>query len=489
MKLKNRDGISFQNSIILVGIIVALSFVIIPLLLIGKFDYKSVDDFWYSFHGEQLIASGNSFFSVAKAVWVDTWDCYLTWQGTLFATFFTRMLESYFSTNFYWVVVFIMIPFIVFPEIFFAVNVLHKHLGYCLSGTLNIALIFIFLQLLTIPYPVEALYWLCGASYYTVFWGLGVIATTLFLQIYWKEEKTSIGQCVVLIIIEAMVALGNLITALVVFSIFSLFVFLAYLNKKKNKNCLLVAFLLFTLLFLVDVFAPGNGIRVTDDTYIAPFDAVFQSMNAAFKDLLWCFKMPFVWCIGIAIGFLSWPLIDERKCKYRFPLAFVMVLYLILTAHYVPSMYTLQIAGAGRIRNLERYFSYFFLFGSELYLLGYFKGLIVEKRTITRKSKIPVTLMVVFSLGLLAIFSLYKECNRTLTSYSAYVSLKTGQAEKYKIENEERIKILTDDSEPNPTIKMFSDPPYLLLFRDARDLEDVYEDYYGKESITVIDYD
>lgn len=486
MAKKRLTSLQIQNIIIFIGLTIVTLAVVALFLLLGKYDYKSVDDFWYCIHGEQLIKAGTGFFGVAKAIWADTWDCYLTWQGTLFATFFTRMLESYIATSHYWVVVWIMLFFIIFPEIYFAISVIHKHYGISFIPTLNIALVFILLQLMTIPYPVEALYWLCGASYYTVFWGLGIIAVTLFLECFW-DEKLIKGKFIALCIISVMSALGNLISALVVFSIFAFTCFWAFVSKKRNKYYLLGVFIIFAIFLAVDVFAPGNNIRVTDDTYLTPIGAVIQSFGVAWDDILWCIKMPFVWLGGAIIGIIAYPNIEAKKGRFRLPGAVALLLFLFLTANYVPSMYTLQIAGAGRIRNLERYFCFFFLYGSELYLLGYVKSLIKQKESSDTFKRIPVVLILSIIFGGGMAVSLYKECNRTLTAYSAYLSLRTGQAYRYMLQNEERIAILTDENEPNPTIKLFDDPPYLLLFRDAKDLEDVYADYYGKESITVIE--
>ena len=70
----------------------------------------------------------------------------------------------------------------------------------------------------------------------------------------------------------------------------------------------------------------------------------------------------------------------------------------------------------------------------------------------------------------------------------AFDSIRTGQAESYRLENESRLALLYNEEIENVVFSGFSDPPQLLLFQDITYdegdwLNRVMAEYYGKKSV------
>ena len=78
-----------------------------------------------------------------------------------------------------------------------------------------------------------------------------------------------------------------------------------------------------------------------------------------------------------------------------------------------------------------------------------------------------------------------------MTTLSAVLSLRRGEAQTYYAEYQERLKVLEDDSIKAPSFEPYSCHPYLLFFGDiTADPEDwvnyAVSSYYGKDSVTLL---
>ena len=166
----------------------------------------------------------------------------------------------------------------------------------------------------------------------------------------------------------------------------------------------------------------------------------------------------------------------------------------VFAVQFTPTIYALQITGAGRIQNLYRINYYIWLYGNELYWIGWLWRKYCErseKVDDALQGKINKTsyLLEGWMIGVGALcISIYLWGGSTVTSLSAIDDLRSGTARQYYEEYQERLEILEDDSKKEVYLKPFSVKPYLLFFTDIEDDADDWVNgamaqYYGKEKV------
>lgn len=500
-----KKNAELQERILLIGLLVVTAVVVIPLLWMGFYDYRSVDDFWYSKPGEEYLAAGKNFFQVIHGIWLDSIDSWKNVQGTLIATFTTRLLETYLSKNYYFLTVFVMLFFIAFSEYVLCYIVLTKMIHFSKVRMACIFLLFFDIQILYMPVPVEGLYWLCGAGYYTIYYALGILLMAFLL---WELQSNYAVTTVMknkgmwvrrflIILLGFMVSLGNLVTTLAVFCFYGLVFLYSYITRHKSRIFLTLSALLYVGGFLGNVLAPGNGIRVDAEGYSSPVDAILASFCAAWKNVSLQIRFPFILLFGAMIAILTvrgFCLEKQSTIKrFRYPLLVLILSFLMLVSMYIPTMYTLGMAGAGRIQNLQRYTLLFLYYGNIIYFAGWlWQQENIRKKIIKiyeKKRKVPVALMLWVILGMLGALSMYREANKTVTSVSAYYSLRTGEVKEYQAQVEERIRIMEDPNQKDVVVDVYEIKPYLVFYDDLKSNDDpliaVYEYYYGKNSVRI----
>ena len=81
-----------------------------------------------------------------------------------------------------------------------------------------------------------------------------------------------------------------------------------------------------------------------------------------------------------------------------------------------------------------------------------------------------------------------------MTSVSALISLRTGQAQQYYQEYQERLELLEDESLDVVYLKDYTYKPYVLYFNDIQENPEDWvnksmADYFGKETIYLLTED
>ena len=78
-----------------------------------------------------------------------------------------------------------------------------------------------------------------------------------------------------------------------------------------------------------------------------------------------------------------------------------------------------------------------------------------------------------------------------MTSWSAFNSLRTGEAKLYFQEHQERLTVLEDDTIKDVYFEPYTSAPYLLFFGDITDDPDDWVNrglaaFYNKNTVTLI---
>ena len=83
---------------------------IVPLFLIAKYNFPSVDDFSFSAAMKNIWEAKNSFGQVMITAMNEAYERYYSWQGCYAANFLLGLNPAVFGTEFYfWVPIFILV--------------------------------------------------------------------------------------------------------------------------------------------------------------------------------------------------------------------------------------------------------------------------------------------------------------------------------------------------------------------------------------------
>jgi len=298
---------------------------------------------------------------------------------------------------------------------------------------------------------------------------------------------------VVVILLSVCLGGSNFVTGLFMLLVFVLFA--GYSVLKKHKHCVfyIVNLVVYISCFLVTIFSPGATNRRIEnaESQVPALEAIALSIYEAAK-FIWQWSLPFVILLMVVLIPILWKLVGKTSFKYPFPLLVLAITFGMYAAQFTPNQYALGILGAYRVQNIYRFQMIFWLLGNEMYILGYIHRRFPELRFpfADKFHKIPFSTVIY---GLVAtctvFFCMYYYAGSTLSSVSAYNSLRDGSAAGYYQEYQDRLKVLTDDTVQDVVFEPYHNRPYALFFDDfQRSYNWINEDaaeYYGKKSISL----
>ena len=472
-----------------------LAVVLLPLFVIAHYNFISVDDYTFAKNAMLVWNETHSVFKVLVAQIAYAKECYFTWQGTYFSEWFVTSLIGIFGRDAYYVGTYLSLGGLVLAEGAGIMVFLTKGMGADKYRAGVITAGCLCMQVLLTPVPVEAFYWFCGAVMYTFSHALAWLLVTALFFFYNKREaakwKVILLEGVILLLCVA-VGGGNYITALTVLILHVLYVIWMFWKKHPRKIPALCNAVFFLAAFLLNVAAPGNLARQQSSGVerISAVGSILLSLKEAAEYLLVNTIPPCV-ILGILFIPLFTHIVRRRNYKYPWPVLVSIISFGVFAAQFTPTLYALQITGAGRIQNLYRFNFYILLYGNELYWIGWLLRRFREKWNVDSKKKDGQTSYLLpgwMAGGLILCTSLYIWGGSTLTTLSAINDLRTGVAKQYSMEHCERLTVLEDDSLKEVYLKPLSVTPYLLFFGDVtEDTEDWVNqsmaDYFEKDKI------
>lgn len=245
--------------------------------------------------------------------------------------------------------------------------------------------------------------------------------------------------------------------------------------------------------FLVTAFSPGatNRREENAEAQVSAIKSIILSIYEAAK-YIETWTLPFVSLLLLAMIPLFWKLIKKKNYRFPLPLLVLLISFGMYAAQFTPNQYALGILGAYRVQNIYRFQMFFLLLGNEFYILGYLHRLFPNLKIpfVDKIAKIPFISVIYGVVATCAIFLCMRYyAGSTLSSVSAYESLRDGSAALYYQEHLERLEILNDDTVKDVVLEPYTYPPYALFFNDFQTFygwenQDAAE-YYGKDSIVV----
>lgn len=447
-----------------------LAAVLIPLFGIAHFNFKSVDDFSYAQEAEAVWKNTHSVLKVLVAQIPYVWHYYQEWQGTYFSEWLTTSLMGIFSENAYYMATYLTLGGFVLSEITLFMTVFCRILGADRYSAGIMSMSCVILQVLLTPVPCEAFYWFCGAMLYTFIHALALFLCTLLILVYqdrrekrWKSVLLLAGT----LFFTIAVAGSNYITALTMMICYVMSAVWFWWKKNSHKRVVLLYMIIYLVAFLINILAPGNLNRqnASGVEQMSAFRSIFLSLKEAAVYVTTWTIFP---CVVLGIMLIPFFLDMVKKKAYRYPLPLLVSLisFGIFAAQFTPTIYALGITGAGRIQNLYRFNLFLLLYGNELYWIGWCER---RRREMTGENSKSRSFLLVGWLagGVVLAFGLHIWGGSTLTSVSAYHSLRNGDARQYYEEYQQRLVLLQDPSVKEVYLEPFSVKPYVLFFGDV----------------------
>lgn len=490
-----------QEKLLAALLITGLVAVIIPLLVIGHYNFKSVDDYSYAIRSEPVWQQTHS---LGKLLWSQalvSFDMWKNWQGIYFGDWMMTTALGLWGTNGYFMSAYLTIGGLVLAELFAAFMILHKGLGASRAQTILGSVPCIMLQLMLIPSPAEGFYWMCGAVLYTFIFALSMlfmgILTIYLLDLGGSKKKTVLLEAL-MVLFCFMLGGGTYPTGLGTLLIMACMTAWCFYGKKRQRVLMACNTCLYLGFFLVNMLSPGAAARQSAaQSGMGAVAAVLSSLREAALYIRNWTALPILLVMFFLIP-IFWRIVGSRRLAFRFPVLATVLSFGIYAAHFTPCLYALEITGPYRVQNIYRFLLYIWLFGNELYWLGWLRarkeraGEQGAKSVVSGGGSAVWAQRLFLPCGIAAValvgISLLWYAGDKLTPVSALLSLKRGEAAAYRAEYGERLKVLEDPSVKEVYLQPFACKPYMLYFGDVETdpghwANQAVAEYYGKDFV------
>lgn len=490
IKLKNWQ---MTVSILLLGVS------LLPLLYIGRYNVMSADDFSMCKEMHRVVTEGGGIGNIFSYALSYVAKSYQTWIGCYAVSFLDVFNPGVFGEQFTWIT-----PVVMVGSILAALYVtIRCTAGYFFGKDahrkecLEIWALLSFLVIQTMPSPSEAFFWYAGAIAYTTLHYLLFVFTALQI---WSGKLTKTGHKAAYAIGTSLLALivgGSQYTTGLLAVIGTVFLFVVVNRKIKWQQIIPGVFLMIG--FGISMCSPGNGMRQSGTTGMAPVKAILLSFVQALH-----YAKEWVTPLFLLVVLFLLPIMgkvireSKKKHRYAYPLIVWFFSFCLFAAGFAPSLYGVGNVDSGRIKNQLQSLFCLLAFFDIFYGLGWLarktgegeKEVYRDMHTvISVLGKYTAVLQGIFFVLVLLVFAGTADKN-TFSSISALRSLANGEAKTYYAEAQER---LTDYKNPDVTVvevEPFSVKPHVLYFTDIVEegepnywINENIAAYYGKEKV------
>lgn len=521
----------------LAGIYVPL---LLPVLMIGRYDVPSADDFSMGLGTRLAYEATGSVLSVPGKVLSETIRYYRTWIGYFTSCLFTTVSPATFGEKWYALTPAIVLLVLHFSVIVFLYALMEKVLGInrWVRRCMTVLLLFLMIQLMPEgSLRVEAFYWWSGAGNYTLTFAVGLLYLAFLLLAAYADRKRRRTKFLILACMLGFFAGGgNYLSSLswaIVTVLLGVVLLLvrsgemgALLWKKEggpaeaeDLSCaeqwsrhlcfrgdlslrLFVPMAFFLAGFALSCLAPGNRIRGGE---AAGFGAVKSILLSLYYTLSYPLNQWMNWAVLLVLaisavifwmGFQTDQDADGvfSRLTFAFPFQTAVLAYGVVSAVVTPALYAQGNMDAGRIQSTFWLHAVLVLMLLEWYLVGGLYRIRQEREEKlcggkTTDCRREILLIRGFGLFLL-VFSLLtvKADPEFYTASAAASELWDGSAAQYGKENEERLLLLRDPEAQEVVLPCYTVHPKLLYFADVSEDPDDWanqkmSEYYGKKSI------
>lgn len=483
---------------------------LIPVLLIGRYDVPSADDFSMGLGTRLTYEATGSVLAVPGKVLSETVRYYRTWIGYFTSCLFTTVSPATFGEKWYVLTPVIILLALHLGVAAFLYALMEKALGMnrWVRRCMTVLMLLLMIQLMPEgSLRVEAFYWWSGAGNYTLTFAVGLLYLAfLLLAAYAGREKIRTLFFILACVFGFFAGGGNYLSSLswaIVTVLLGAALLLVRFGKRGGislRFLLPMAFLLAG--FAASCLAPGNRIRGGEAEGYGGVKAVLLSL---YYTLSYPLNQWMNWAVLLVLATLAvifWMGFQTdrnaggafSRLTFAFPFQAAVLGYGIVSAVVTPALFAQGNMDAGRIQSTFWLHAVLVLALLEWYLVGgLYKARQEHKETCDGGKGTDCRREVLLIRGLalfLVVFSLLtvKADPDFYTASSAVSALLDGSAVQYGKESKERLLLLQDPEAEDVVLPRYTVHPQLLYFADvSEDPEDwanqKMSDYYGKRSI------
>ena len=506
-------------------VIYALS--LIPVLVIGKYDYPSADDFSMGLGTRLVYEATGSLFAVAGKILSETARYYRTWIGYFTSCLFTTVSPATFGEAWYALTPAVILLALHVGVAVFFYALMEKALGMNRYARRCMTVLALFLMVQRMPegsLRVEAFYWYSGAGNYTLTFSAGLLYLAFYvLSVCGVRSKNRSLFLVLACIMGFLAGGGNYLSALSFAVVSVLFaVYLVNMKTRQGENsrmgrlCVIGRLLpaaFYLCGFAVSCLSPGNRIRGGEAEGYGALKSILLSL---YYTLSYPLNQWMNWAVLLILalaGVIFWMGFAEiefsganakaggaaasetgsgaQAVQLRFasPFPAAVLAYGIVSCVVTPALYAQGNMDAGRIQSTFWLHAVLVLLLLEWYLVGGLYRQFSKEQNVSTASGLQnvsaapclqnasaasclrngaagfVRAILLFFL----VFSLLavKGNPDFYTGTSAVSELLDGSAAQYGRENEARLRILKNPREQDAVLPRYTVQPNLLYFEDV----------------------
>ena len=501
-------NINTKNLCVVLTFLYVLS--IIPMLVIGIYNWPSVDDFSMALQPHQTFVQTGNVFATIWSAFTKTIYIYNNWVGYFFSSFLTCLSPSIFGERWSALNAIIVLGMLTYGVIYFFDALLHrvwKMEGHMVYGLSMLALLMIVQSMENGTTRAEAFYWWSGAINYTFMFGLSLVWIGMIFRFIYESDDFSAMKRMLkfawICVLGFLLGGSNYMTALVmaVCSVLGLFILLMIklgkfeLTGTGNVKWLWVPFICQLIGLVVSAIAPGNRIRGTSIGNISPVKVVLRSY---YSILDVCVNDMMRWEVLLAlviVAVIAWRLAAGMKYELHHPVVFAFFSLSMMACCVAPPLYAVGNADAPRIRSTMWMQFLVLLVLTIVYYACWIRQNLMksvaadtDKEEFSQAASTILAVMILFiTFG--SLLSIFVNPHYYSTT-SAIMDMVNGDAKQYLAEKEQRMEVFEDASVKDVVFKPHTVRPELLFQNDIYEDATLWENtivatYYDKNSVRV----
>ena len=516
---------------------------LIPVLVIGKYDYPSADDFSMGLGTRLVYEATGSLLAVAGKILSETARYYRTWIGYFTSCLFTTVSPATFGEAWYALTPAVILLALHVGVAVFFYALMEKALGMNRYVRRCMTVLALFLMVQRMPegsLRVEAFYWYSGAGNYTLTFSAGLLYLAFYVLSVCGVRRKNRSLFLILACIMGFLARGGNYLSALSFAVVSV-LFAVYLVKMKTRQgensrmgrlCVIGRLLpaaFYLCGFAVSCLSPGNRIRGGEAEGYGALKSILLSL---YYTLSYPLNQWMNWAVLLILaltGVIFWMGFAESggsganagagnaaasekpeekvrgaaasetcsgaqavQLRFASPFPAAVLAYGIVSCVVTPALYAQGNMDAGRIQSTFWLHAVLVLLLLEWYLVGglyrrFSKGQNASAASCLQNGAggfVRAILLFFLVFSLLAV----KGNPDFYTGTSAVSELLDGSAAQYGRENEERLRILKNPGEQDAVLPRYTVQPNLLYFEDVSEdpgdwINQKMSEYYGKNSI------
>jgi hypothetical protein len=461
-------------------IVLGVTIIMVPLLIIGKYNHMSADDYWYALQPHLVWIETQNIGNVIVQAFEGMSNTWENWQGTYSSALMFGLTPSIFGEQYYFIVPYMMIGmvFLATFALFYLLYKIFLKSGFCIW--VIVSSLTAFMQVEFMYSPASGLYWYNGSVHYVFMQGilyLGITCGGLFFYRCFIPYKSKIGQRIRLILFLLLAsgfgffaAGGNFSTGLLTMECYTIFlgaaIYIAY-RYHKLAAAFLIPFLAVLSGFLLSTLAPGNANRQGSFQKSGVLQSILTSFGYSFTQALdWI--NPFVLLCLLLLLPLLLKVVSGLSFDFPFPLVPLMLSYCLYASMFTPGLYALGELPLSRNQNICKMFLLILLVINETYCLGWLLHKVdkIRKLVPVHGKNVWAWTGVLAGAGILFIVLFLRldpvERKAKFVSWGAMELITTGLGELYHVEYLTRLNEYVNSEEMIIYVEPYTVHPYPL---------------------------